>query len=171
MNKAMRLIIGTVVIASLLGTALWLLVDKQRTAPELKLQTATGDLIVIGADRGKPVLINFWATSCGACMLELPHLIKLYNELQPRGLDVIGVTMSYDPPIRVTSMVKEKQIPYPIVFDLDKKIQLAFGLHQGITPTTILIDARGKIRQRIQGVPDMEQLHSSIIKLLAQSDI
>lgn len=170
MNKITRRIISLFVVTIALGSALWLLIDKQRTAPELKLQAANGDVIVIGASHGKPILVNFWATSCAACMIEIPHLIKLHNELHSRGLEVIGVSMSYDPPIRVTSMVKEKQIPYPIVFDLDKQIQQAFGLSQGITPTTVLIDTKGKIQQRIQGVPDMKQLRKSIIELLPESD-
>lgn len=170
MNKKPLIVISVFLMASLLGIALWWLIDKQQSAPELKLQTASGKLISIGANRGKPLLVNFWATSCAACMTEIPHLIRLHNEFQPRGLDIIGVSMSYDPPIRVISMVKEKQIPYPIVFDLDKTIQLGFGLPQGITPTTILIDAGGKIQQRIQGVPDIKQLRSHITRLLPESN-
>jgi len=166
MSKTIFVII--IVLAALVSI-LWLVIDKQRAAPTLHLQSATGENIVIGKNMGKPLLVNFWATSCSACLVEIPHLIELYHELNSRGLDIIGVSMSYDPPMLVVDMVQQKQIPYPIVFDLDKKIQLAFGLPQGITPTTLLIDANGKILQRIQGMPDMKQLRKNIIAILPES--
>ena len=169
MNRKIRIILITIFALTALASSLWLLIDKQRAAPSLQLQSATGETITIGKNRGKPLLVNFWATSCSACMLEIPHLIELHHELHPRGLDIIGVSMSYDPPMLVVNMAQQKQIPYPLVFDLDKKIQLAFGLPQGVTPTTLLIDAKGKILQRIQGVPGMKQLRKSIIDILPES--
>lgn len=156
-------------IICIIGAVLWIVIDRQRTAPELVLQSADGSSISIGKNQKNILLINFWATSCSACIIELPHLIALHKELHPRGFDIIGVSMSYDPPILVTKMAAEMQIPYPIVFDLDKKIQHAFGMTAGVTPTTILVDNKGRILQRIQGVPDMKQLRTRIIALLSET--
>ena len=153
----------------MVGVGLWFVIDRQRTAPELVLQTADGGSISVGKNQNNILLINFWATSCSACITELPHLIALHTELHSQGFDIIGVSMSYDPPLFVTKMATEMQIPYPIVFDLDKKIQHAFGLPEGITPTSILIDTSGRILQRIQGVPDMKQLRAKIIALLPET--
>lgn len=169
MKKTIRAILTTIAVVTTLSTVLWWVLDRQQTAPELQLTSAAGKPVTISKQNGKPLLVNFWATSCATCLVEIPHLIELYQELHPRGLDIIGVSMSYDPPLHVVKMIKQKKIPYPIVFDLDKKIQLAFGLTQGITPTTLLIDAQGKILQRIQGLPDMKQLRSKIIAILPEN--
>jgi len=135
-------------------------------APEITMKTSNGDTITIGPDMNRPILINFWATTCITCLKEMPHLIKLYQELHPQGLEIVGVSMSYDPPSQVMEMVKRKNIPYPIVFDLEKKIMHAFGMKRPLTPVTILIDPQGKIVFRKLGMPDITALKQKIQDLL-----
>ena len=66
--------------------------------------------------------------TCPACVAEMPDLKKLYKELAPRGLEVIGVAMNNDPPNQVMAMAKERNIPYPVAVDTQGKVAKAFGV-------------------------------------------
>ena len=96
----------------------------------------------------------------------MPHLIELYRELHPRGLEVIGVSMYYDPPIQVVEMIKRRNIPYPVVMDLDRKILTAFGMQTPLTPTTFLISPDGRIVLQKSGIIDMQHLRRDIENML-----
>jgi len=166
MSKRDKIIGAFVLLITGLLAYVWLSPSGSDHLSGLKLKTANGQTIILGPKQGHPVLINFWATTCTTCLKEMPHLIKLYQELQPKGLEIVGVSMSYDPPSQVMAMVKRKNIPYPIVFDLDKKIMHAFGMQRALTPMTILIDNQGKIVLRKLGMPDMTALKQRILQLL-----
>lgn len=161
-----KIIAAFVLLIAVLLAYVWLSPSGTNLAPTIDLKTANGKTISLGAKQGRPVLVNFWATTCTTCLKEMPHLIELYQQLQPQGLEIVGVSMSYDPPSQVMAMVKRKNIPYPIVFDLDKKIMHAFGMQRALTPMTILIDARGRIVLRKLGMLDMAALKQKIQGLL-----
>lgn len=93
---------------------LWLAPERLTQAPDISLTTLQGKALSIPKPRGGPVLVSFWATTCAGCLEEIPHLIKLYQDLSPAGFEVIGIAMAYDPPNRVIALSKAKQIPYPI---------------------------------------------------------
>ena len=138
------------------------------TAPDIQMQTATGTIIDLH-QRNAPTLVVFWATSCASCLKEQPELVKLYRELQPQGLMVIGVSMYYDPPVQVAKLVKQRNIPYPIVMDVQKKVAKAFKLKKMITPTTILIGPDNTIVFRKTGLLDMAALRDQILVLLSNN--
>lgn len=140
--------------------------EQTRQVPAMQVQANTGEIITLGGNTGKPMLVNFWATTCETCLQEIPHLIKLYHKLHARGLQMTGISVSYDPPSQVVDMIRKKQIPYPVVFDLDKKIQYAFGMQQTLTPATLLLDGRGNIVMQKLGIPDMNKLYRQIDALL-----
>ena len=123
---------------------LWMAPSGVQQAPNVNLQLIDGKKLELSSLKGKPILITFWATSCPGCIKEMPHLIELYNELNPKGLEVIGIAMPYDRPDYVMEMVKQKKIPYLIAFDLKGEAIHAFGKVR-LTPTTFLIDDEGKI--------------------------
>lgn len=153
----------------LLGAAwLWLSPAGARTAPNVTFTTLEGQRVEMGALRGRPVLVNFWATSCVGCVAEMPHLTELYNELEPSGFEMIGVAMYYDPPNQVLELTRQKQLPYPISLDVDGQIGKAFG-EVSLTPTTFLIDPEGKIVFHKIGELDMAQVHSKITSMLSSS--
>jgi len=68
-------------------------------APEVTFTTITGKQVALREWRGKPAIVTFWATDCPTCMLEIPHLIDLYRQFHPQGLEMVAVAMAYDPPI------------------------------------------------------------------------
>lgn len=119
-------------------------------APENTFISITGHPINLSALKGKPVLINFWATDCSACIKEIPHLIELYQQYHVRGLEVIAVAMYYDIPSHVVEMTRAKQIPYPVALDLNARHANAFGQVQ-LTPTTFLISPDGFILSKFIG--------------------
>ena len=123
---------------------LWMAPSGAQRAPNISLQLIDGEKLNLSSLKGKPVLITFWATSCPGCIKEMPHLIELYNELHPKGLEVIGIAMPYDRPDYVMEMVKQKKVPYLISFDLQSEAIHAFG-KVSLTPTTFLVDDNGKI--------------------------
>ena len=100
--------------------------------------------------RGKPVLINFWATSCPGCVKEMPQLVELHKDLHTKGLTIIGVAVSYDPPNQVLEMVKERRIPYPVALDPMGDAERAFG-NVSVIPTSFLISPDGRIVQHVIG--------------------
>ncbi len=135
-----------------------------KTAPDVALQDLSGQQLQLADFRGQPVLLQFWATTCVTCVAEMPHLAKLYRELAPEGLALIGVAMAYDPPQQVRRMAREKDLPYPIALD-DGAIASAFG-DVRLTPTTVLIDPQGRVVWRRMGEIDFEQLEARLRGML-----
>lgn len=144
---------------------LWLAPSGAQQAPDINLQLIDGKKIQLSSLRGKPVLITFWATSCPGCIKEMPHLIELYNELHAEGLEIIGIAMPHDRPDYVMEMVKRKKVPYLIAFDLKAEAVKAFG-NISLTPTTFLIDDKGKIVKKKIGVMKMDVWKKRIISIL-----
>ena len=99
----------------------------------------------------------------------MPHLIKLYQELAPKGFEMIGVAMSYDLPNHVLEMQKAKNIPYPIVWDDIGKISQAFGTVM-LTPTHFLIDPQGEIVQHKIGDIDIKLLRARVLTMLSKQN-
>ncbi|MEE9493105.1 MAG: TlpA disulfide reductase family protein [Gammaproteobacteria bacterium] len=137
-------------------------------APPVTLKTIKGQSIALESLRGHPVLINFWATTCPACIKEMPHISELYTALAPAGLQIISIAMAYDPPNRVIELAEARQIPYPIALDLDGKAAAAFG-NVRLTPTTFLIAPDGKIAFWKTGELNFTTLHQQINAMLTTS--
>ncbi len=130
-------------------------------APEVLFKTITGKHINLKTLLGKPVLVTFWATNCPSCLQEIPHLINLYQQFHPQGLEIFAVTMAYNPPNLVVEMAKAKQIPYHVVLDLRSDLAKAFG-DVTLIPQTFLISPDGKIALNQLGLFDMESMKKLI---------
>ncbi|MGD2075438.1 MAG: TlpA disulfide reductase family protein [Gammaproteobacteria bacterium] len=141
-----------------------------RRAPDIAFTILEGGPLRLEALRGQPVLINFWSTSCAACVEELPHLARLHRELAPRGLQIIGVAMPYDPPNRVVEMRHRKALPYPIALDIRGEAVRAFG-DVRLTPTTFLVGPEGRILYRETGKLDVEGVRAQAVKLLGDAGL
>ena len=115
---------------------------RQVPAPDVVFTVIDGSRIDMAAQRGNPVLVKFWATSCRACVAEMPGLASMYRDLSVRGLKMVAVAMPYDSPMRVVAMAKS--LPYPVALDPLGKIAKAFGDVQRV-PTTFLVSPEGRI--------------------------
>ncbi len=164
--KTKELIVaGIAVTLIVLFGAVWLMPAGVNEAPALTVNTLKGETIRLEELRGKPVLVNFWATTCPGCIKEMPRLIELYEELHPKGLEILAIAMSYDPPNQVMTMARQRNIPYPIALDLDETAAKAFG-DVKLTPTLFLISPEGRIVQHTIGEVNMEKLQSTVERML-----
>lgn len=147
----------------------WLAPAGSAQAPQLTLTSARGGEITLGPDYEQPTLVTFWATTCTTCIKEMPHLAELYRDLGPRGLQMVGIAMYYDPPVQVIKMIEQRGIPYPVALDLNKEAMYGFRMEQPVTPTTYLVAPGGRIVFRKVGFLDMEQLRGLIRTLLPEA--
>ncbi|MEE4377158.1 MAG: TlpA disulfide reductase family protein [Candidatus Competibacteraceae bacterium] len=161
-----RVILGAGLIGVLLiaGGAISVLMPAE-VAPKLTVYTLDGRAIQLTSLQGKPVLVTFWATTCPACVQEIPHLTALYSELHPQGLEIVGIAMAYDPPNYVLQMVEHRRIPYPIALDPLGEAAQAFG-DVRLTPTSFLISPQGRIVEQHVGAWDQAALRESIRSML-----
>jgi thiol-disulfide isomerase/thioredoxin len=112
----------------------------------------------------KVIVVDFWATWCGPCREEIPHLNKLYSELKGKGFEIVGISMDTDGTDAVKDFAKELRIEYPIVIGDDKDAE-AFGGIIGL-PTTFIIDRKGNIVKKYVGLPspgDMERVVKELV--------
>ncbi len=143
------------VLAALAGLVMMLWPEPgRRGVAEIEFLLLDGGKITLGELRGKPVLVSFWATNCKPCIEELPDLVKLYNDLRPKGFDLIAVAMPYDPPLNVQTFVQQKKVPYPVALDVEGKVVRAFD---GVpyVPMAFILNANGEIIYRQVGKLDI----------------
>lgn len=163
------------VLTGLLAAAVFLdFMPRAAQAPDVTFTTITGKQIELKALRGKPVIVTFWATDCPNCIQEIPNLIELYDRYHPEGLEIIAVTMYYDPPSHVVAMTRDKLMPYDVALDLKAEHARAFG-DVRLTPAHFVIAPDGRLVMDKVGVfelPDMKMLIESLLKeAVAQSDV
>ena len=160
------IIISFSLIVALLGW-FWLSESGLQQAPDLALQFIDGrkpDLHELGTG---PLLVTFWATPCETCIKKTPELKALYKRLNPHGLELVAVAMSYDPPNRILAFSEDNEIPYPIALDIDGSVAKAFG-DVALTPTTFLISADMNIVMSTVGELNIEKLEKEIFSLLGE---
>ena len=145
----------------------WLPTAGPVASPDITLRSIDGRAIALNRLRGRPVLVTFWASTCTGCLKEIPHLADLYRDLSPKGLEVIGIAMYYDPPNRVLALQKSRDIPYTIALDVQADASRAFG-DVRVTPTSFLIDPEGQIVYRNSGVMNMEHVRRKVLDMIAK---
>lgn len=163
--RGMLIMLCAVAIMATLGY-LWLAPAALKTAPDIGLMTLDGKELQLASLHGRPVLVTFWATTCNSCVSEIPHLIGLYDELAPQGLEIIGIAMDYDPPNRVLALRKARNIPYPVALDIQADAARAFG-NVRLTPTSFLIGPDGRITYQHTGEMNIAALRKDILAMLA----
>jgi cytochrome c biogenesis protein CcmG/thiol:disulfide interchange protein DsbE len=135
-----------------------------KRAPSFTRADLTGKQIRLQHFRGKVVLLNFWATWCGPCLVELPRFAAWQKKHGPAGLQVIAVSMD-DDPIPVRNMVRKLQLDFPVVMG-DEKIGTLYGRVLGL-PVTYVIDRNGQIVACLPGEADLDGLELKIEGALA----
>jgi peroxiredoxin len=168
--KAKHVIVTVLALAGLgsLGL-LWRAPPTLQRAPDLTLTTLQGKTLNLASLRGRPVLVNFWSTSCPGCIREMPQLVQLYGEFAAQGLEVIGIAMAYDPPNQVVALSEIRRIPYPVALDINSEAARAFGGVQ-VTPTLFLITPDGRIAHYQTGELDMHAVRGMVAGMLSRAD-
>lgn len=136
-----------------------------KPAPEFELQTASGETVKLEDLRGKVVLLDFWASWCGPCMMAMPEVEKIHQQFVGKQVRVIGVNQQDDVET-VKESVDGKGITFGQLLDTDGAVGNSFGANA--IPHTVLIDAEGRIQKIHQGYSGKmaEELGSDIEKLL-----
>jgi thiol-disulfide isomerase/thioredoxin len=134
-----------------------------RLAPDVTFTSLEGEVIRLAEQRGKVVILDFWATWCGPCRLEIPHFIALQNEYGPRGLRVIGVAVK-DREDNVRLFAERSGMNYPTAMGDDAAIA-AFGGFTTI-PTTFVVAPDGTIAACLTGYQDKQVFAELIEKLV-----
>ncbi len=135
-------------------------VENVRPAPQFSLANLDGKNVSLKDFADKVMVVDFWATWCGPCREEIPHLNKLYENYRGKGLVVVGISMDAEGPEVVKQFAKELRMEYPVVMG-DENVQQDFGGIVGL-PTTFIIDRKGNIVKKYTGyqpaiMQDMEQ--------------
>ncbi|SFR96819.1 Peroxiredoxin [Granulicella pectinivorans] len=136
---------------------------QRRIAPDFTLTDNRGTPLTLSAYKGTVVLLDFWATWCGGCKLELPWYIEFDREYRERGLAVIGVSTDDDGMKIVKPFMSEWHMDYPVVIGTPV-MEKSFGLGQ--MPLTLLIDREGRIALSHAGVVDRVDFEKHIRELL-----
>ena len=124
-------------------------------APDFTLRTAAGGNLRLQEQRGRVVMVNFWATWCGPCKIEMPHLVRLYEKYRASGFQLLGVNIDDDPRNAVAGAAK-LGITFPVLLDGDKRVAKLYDL--STMPTTLLIDRDGTLRHVHRGYRDGYEL-------------
>lgn len=152
------------VVAILAAGSAWML--RAQPAPEVSGQTIRGDAVSPATLKGKPYLVNFWATSCVTCVKEMPDLMAVHKEFSDKGFQTIAVAMSYDRPDYIETFVKDRGIPFLVIHDKDNAWARAYG-DVAVTPTTFVVDGQGKIIKRYVGEPNFSELRKILARELS----
>src|SRR5881296_3433215 len=135
------------------------------TAPGFALNDSKGVPVRLSDYKGRVVLLNFWATWCHGCVLEIPWFIEFQERYKDKGFSVIGVSMDEDwKPVK--AFVEEKKVNYPILIG-NEGLGKLYELNS--MPMTVLIDRSGKIAASYTGVVDKHACETKLQTLLQDS--
>jgi cytochrome c biogenesis protein CcmG, thiol:disulfide interchange protein DsbE len=134
-----------------------------RSAPTFALKAVgTGETIDLDSLRGKPVVINFWATWCGPCYEEHPTLVANARNLQPE-VQFIGVVFN-DTDDKIMRFLAERGSAYPTLLDTNGKTAIAYGV--GGVPETFFVNPKGTIVAKFEGPLTTEALQAELAKAM-----
>ena len=130
-------------------------------APDFELENLAGERVRLSGRRGKPVILNFWATWCAPCALEMPNIRKFY-EKYPGQFDVLAVNAD-EPRLDVERFVDDMSLTFDVLLDPSGKTQQLYQIRG--YPTSFIIDAQGIIRVQHIGLLTDDNLKDYLLKV------
>jgi peroxiredoxin len=119
--------------------------DPGSTPPDFRLKTLAGGTVTLAEYRGRPLLLNFWATWCKPCRGEMTDIIAAYNAHKDQALQVLAINLTDQERMKdVRTFVSEFQMPFPVLLDEKGKVRKSYAL-RGV-PTSVFIDSSGVVR-------------------------
>src|SRR5580693_6409088 len=138
--------------------------SERREAPDFALKDADGKTVHLSEYRGKVVLLDFWATWCDPCRLEIPWFMDLERKNKDRGFEVLGVSMDDEGWEVVKPFMKSVGMNYRVVIGNDETTQMYGGVDS--LPSTFLIDRQGKIAAIHIGLASRKVFEDGVEELL-----
>jgi peroxiredoxin len=139
-------------------------VEARKPAPNFALTDATGAIVRLSDYKGQVVVLDFWATTCGGCKVEIPWFMEFKNKYKAARFAVIGVSTDDDGWKTVKPYVEQKKINYPVVVSTEDVAKLYGGVQE--LPMTLLIDRDGKVADTHVGMVDKNVFENEIRTLL-----
>lgn len=146
-------------------------------ASNFTLQDLSGKEVSLSSYKGKPLVVDFWATWCGPCQIEIPWLEKLQDQYASQGLTIIGISaddLDKDDPAKlftekreISDFATKMHINYPVLLDADAIADSYGGVDS--LPTTFFIDRTGKIVASTVGLASRDELQADIQKAIGGS--
>jgi peroxiredoxin len=134
-------------------------------APGFTLRLLTGETLSLASLKGKPLLVNFWASNCPHCQQEAPVMVRMYERYRDKGLAVVSINVIWDNADDARRFVETQHLPYAVGLDAIGAIGGAYGVDA--TPTTFYIDKGGVVRARQDGEGSEAEIAKRIEALLA----
>jgi peroxiredoxin len=142
---------------------------KGAMAPDFTLQSLDGKTVHLSDYRGKAVLLNFWATWCAPCKIEMPWFVELQKQYGPEGLQIVGVAMDDASPKEIGDFAKEMGVNYPVLIGKEA-VGDAYGGVQFL-PESFYIDRNGKVLDKVFGLKGRGEIEDNIKKIVASNAV
>src|SRR5712692_9740143 len=139
-------------------------ITRSTVAPDFSLESLEGKTMRLSDFRGKAVLLNFWATWCGPCKIEMPWFVELQNQYGREGLQVVGVAMDDASKEDIAKFAKDMGVNYPILIGKESVGDQYGGIPA--LPESFFIGRDGKIMDKIIGLKGKSEIEDSVKKAL-----
>jgi thiol-disulfide isomerase/thioredoxin len=136
---------------------------------ELKLLGVKGKTMQLSSLKGKAVIVNFWATWCEPCKIEMPWLVELQKKYGPQGLQIIGVAVDDSEEKVISDFSHKMGVNYPVLLGTEKVADLYGGV-DGL-PTNFFLDRSGKVVDHVLGLVSESVIEDAIKKSLEQENL
>jgi peroxiredoxin len=135
-------------------------------APAIELRTLDGESVSLDSLRGQVVLVNFWATWCPPCRIEMPGFERVYRERREDGFVVIGISTDRTGVGTVREFLESRGLTFPVAMASARVVRDYGGVRA--LPTSFLIDRHGRVRHEVRGYFAEPALRSAVERLLAE---
>jgi len=137
-------------------------------APNFQLRDLNGQPVALSDLRGKVVLLNFWATWCGPCRVEMPAMERLYSAFSRKDFEILAVSTDAQGAAVTRPFQQENHLTFPILHDADYRVGLTYGART--LPMTFMVDRQGIVRHQIFGARDWEATEAhQLVQMLMKS--
>ena len=132
-------------------------------APDFQLQGLEGQPVSLNDFRGNPVLLNFWASWCGPCRMEMPFLQELYESKQWSGKKLVILTVNLgDSPAKVAEFMQDNGLSLPVALDINQEVARRYNIR--VIPMTFFVDAEGVIQNIVTGAfPNTSEIEKVLL--------
>jgi peroxiredoxin len=142
---------------------------QSKPAPDFTLQSLEGKTVRLSDYRGKPVVLNFWATWCEPCKVEMPWFVDLQRQYGPAGVRFLGVAMDDASTKEIAAFAESMKVNYPILIGKDSVGDDYGGVQ--FLPETFYIDRTGKVVDKAFGLKGRGEIEDNIKKILGAGSL